>query len=158
MGRSLTSKEFFLAVALSLLGFVFSMRTWLLWLNTLNPFEGFIVYYIILYVSLFILSKAGLVVFGLKIDDPVQTLGLLLITFSFFLIVGFSSGYVQYVTTGSMAGASSIYYQCEDGMVWWAFSQFVSDIWVCRILTFVVTPFILTLIGGFLVSGKIKLH
>ena len=159
-GFGLTGKELALAVILAFLGFVFSMRTWLLFLNGLSPFEGLLVYYVILYVSLFLLSKAGLVVFGLKIDDAVQTLGLLMVTFAFFIVVGFSSAYTQFVTMGNLNGASTVFLQCEDGSVWFVWSWLLpwADIFVLRILTYVMTPLALSLIGGILVSGKIKLQ
>jgi hypothetical protein len=153
----LTSKEFALAVVLAFMGFAFSTRQWLLFLNQRTPVEGLTIYYIILYGSLLVLSRMGLVVFGLKIDDPIKTFGLLLITFAFFITVNFENPYVQLVTMGNTQGASIVFYGSEDGAVWFLVSQFVSDLWLCRMLTFVVTPFLLTVLGCILVSGKIKI-
>jgi hypothetical protein len=98
-----------------------------------------------------------LVVFGLKIDDPVKTFGLLLITFAFFVTVNWENPYVQLVTMGTTQGASPVFYGSEDGAVWFVVSQFVSDVWLCRMITFVAVPFLLTILGGILVSGKIKI-
>jgi hypothetical protein len=158
----LTEKEVALAVALAVLGFALSSRQWLLFLDGLNPFQGLIVYYIILYFSLYVLSRLDLVVFGFKIKDPWQTFGLLLITFAFFICVDWESPYVQLATRGSMENVGNItavLFQSEDGATWFlwlqAFPWLQSE--TLRVLTYVLTPFILTLIGGLLVSEKVKL-
>lgn len=141
------------------MGFAFSARTWLGWLNGLNPLQGLIVYYIILYASLYVLSKAGLTVFGIKIDKPLQTFGLLLITFSFFITVNMSSAWTSIATGGNPKAVSSIYFQDEDGSAYFVWSLLfpMADPYILRLLTYAFTPFILSLVGGFLVRGKIKL-
>jgi len=155
----LTSREVGLAVAFAVLGFAFSMREWILFLDSLSPLQGLIVYYIILYVSLYVLSRLDLVVFGFKIKDPLQTLGLLLITFAFFVTVDWESPYIQYVTGRSVENVSPVYFQSEDGAVWFLWQSVLPWLGVeqLRVLTYVVTPFILALIGGLLVSGKVRL-
>lgn len=156
----LTSKEVALAVALAFMGLVFSTRTFLIWLNTLNAFEGIVVYYAVLYVALFVLGKLDLVVFGVKIKDPLQTFGLAIITFAFFITVNWTNPYVQYATTGSFQGASNVFTNnSEDGVTWafWSWLLPYADIMLLRILAFVVTPFVLALIGGLFVSKKVKL-
>lgn len=142
-----------------MLGFVFSMREYILFLNGLTPLHGLLVYYAVLGGSLFVLSRMDLVVFGFKIRSLTQTLGLMLITFAFFVVVGWSSPYVQYVATGSTAGASVVFYQCEDGAVWYVWSTLLPtlDVEVLRILSFVLTPFLLVLAGGMLVAGRIRM-
>jgi hypothetical protein len=151
---AITSKEFLLAVTLAVMGFLFSSREWILYLNSLNPIQGLVIYYIILYSSLTILSKMGLVVFNIKIQNPVQTFGLLLITFAFFIIVDWESQYVQLITKGNIEQASNVFYQAEDGATWYFWTNVVGvkDVETARWLTFVITPFILTLIGAFLVT------
>jgi len=153
----LTGKELSLAIAIAVMGFFFTTRQWILWLNSLSPFAGLIVYYIILYASLYVLSRLGLTVFGIKIDDKIETLGLLLITFAFFITVDWESAYIQYVTNGSLTGMSNVYLQAEDGAVWFLWSQLIQNIEVLHVLTYVVTPFVLALVGGLLVTGKIKI-
>lgn len=155
----LTGKEIWLAIALAVMGFVFSTRTFLLYMNGLNPFEGLIVYYIILYSSLYVLSKAGLTVFGFKITRFTQTMGLLMITFAFFVTVNFSSAWTTIATGGNPANVSTVYWQDEDGSLYFLYSILLpwASAEVIRILTYVVSPALLSLLGGFLVSGKIKL-
>jgi hypothetical protein len=155
----LTGKEVSLAIVMAIMGFVFTTRPWILWLNTLTPFTGFVVYYIILYGAIYILSKLGLTVFGIKIEDKLESLGLLLITFAFFILVNWESAYIQYITNGSLAGQSVIYLQSEDGAVFWLWQQLLPSIGVeaWHYLTYVLTPFALALLGGLLISGKIRL-
>ena len=142
------------------MGFVASSRGVILFLNSLNPFQGLLVYYLILYSSLYVLSKMDLVIFGFKIDNPLQTLGLLLITFSFFITVNWESAYVQYISTGSFGGTSTVFLQSEDGATFWFWSTMFpsAEVEFLRILTFVVTPFVLTIIGSLFVSKKIELE
>jgi hypothetical protein len=158
----LTEKEVLLAVALAFFGFALSSRQWLLFLDGLNPFQGLIVYYLILYVSLYILSRLDLVVFGIKIKEPLQTLGLLMFTFAFFICVDWESPYVQLATRGSIetiGNITPVLFQSEDGATWFLWQQAFPwlDIETLRILTHVLTPLILALIGGLLVSEKVKL-
>lgn len=155
----LTSREIYFAAAIAVLGFVFSMREFLLFLNTLNPIEGLVVYYIILFASLFVLSKFGLTIFNVKIGNLQQILGLTLLTFSFFIVVGWTSSYIQYVTQGTLEGASVLFYQCEDGAVFYTFNNVlkIPDIEISRLLTYVATPFVLGLVGGLLTTKKLEI-
>jgi len=161
MGKlKVTSKEFQLAVAIAVMGFALTSREWILWLNTLTVVGGFLVYYALLYGALYILEKMGLVIFGFKIKDPKQTVGLLLISFAFFAIVNWENPYVQYVTTGSFSGASNVFYQTEDGLEWqlttWLLPS--APVEVQRIFAFVVLNFLIALAGVSLVTKKIQLQ
>lgn len=155
----ITLKEFLLALSISLMGFLFSTKTFLLWLNTLNPFMGFLVYYGVLFTVLFILSRFDLVIAGLKIHSPLQCIGSVFVLFSFLLVVSWKNPFVQFVTTGSFEGASAIFYQTEDGVAWWFWTTVlgISNVTLAHILTFIITPFVLTLLGVMLVSEAIKL-
>jgi len=84
---------------------------------------------------------------------------LVLITFSFFMLVNWESGYVQIATGYPENAVSPIMVQSEDGAIWYVWSRLLpyASVEQRRILTFVITPFILTLIGGLLVSEKIRL-
>lgn len=152
---SITNRELTLAVAFAVMGFAFSTRTWLLFLNGLNPLNGLIVYYLVLYASLYGLSRLGLVLFGVKIDKPLQTLGLLCITFAFFITVDWTSQYGANIT--GHPNISNIFLQDEDGVCFWAWNQIIPDLYLCRIMAFTVTPFLLCLFGGALVSKKVRL-
>jgi hypothetical protein len=137
------------------MGFIFSSRGFILSLDKLSPLNGLIIYYIILYSSLYFLSRLGLTVFGIKIFAPAQMVGLLLITFAFFIVVDWESSYINIVTRGSAENISPVYFQSEDGSVWSLWSSVTKDVEALRLLTYVVTPFLLALAGGLLVSGRI---
>jgi len=159
MGK-ITSKEFQLAVAIALMGFLLTSRQWILWLNSLTVVGGFLVYYALLYAALYTLEKMGLVVFGFKIEKLEQTVGLLLISFAFFAIVNWENPYVQYVTMGSFSGASPVFYQTEDGILWQFTAQLIptASVEAQRLFAFVLMPFLITLAGVTLVTKKIQLQ
>lgn len=159
MNLQLKQHEILLAVAFAVFGFLFSTREWLLWLNSLNPLTGLLVYYAVLYLSLYVLSKLGLTIFNVKITTWQQTFGLMLITFAFFVVVDWTSAWVQYVTTGSYAGTSVIFLQDEDGAVFYIWQQLLptAAAETLRVFTYVITPLVMALIGGLLVDKKIKL-
>jgi hypothetical protein len=148
----ITREELALVLVITIMGFAFSMRPWILFLDSLNPFTGLIVYYIILYITLYVLSKMGLVIWKIRIKTPLQVLGCLLITMAFFITVDWESPWVQYVTGRAGADVSNVLYQAEDGAFWYLWSFLISNFEVLRILTYVITPFILTLIGVILVK------
>lgn len=155
----ITTKEFLLAAVIAIGGYLLSSPDFILWLNTFNPLYGFMIYYIILYGAMYILGQMGLVIFGIKIRKPAQTLGLLMITFAFFILVNWESCYVNIVTTGNCVGVSPIYFGSEDGVTWWFWTNImgIGDIQQARLLTFVLTPFLMTLVGALLVDEKIRL-
>lgn len=153
----ITTKELYLALVFSLLGFLLTTRLLLNTLEGLNVFLGFIVYYAIIFLTIFVLSKLDLVIFGFKIDNLAQKIGLVLITFAFFILVNWESPYVNIVTHGTAENVSSIYFMSEDGITWAFWDMIFNNIQAIRVLTFIVTPFLLTLLGGLLVSEKIEM-
>jgi hypothetical protein len=93
----------------------------------------------------------GLVIWKIRIKSALQVFGALLITMAFFITVDWESPWVQYVTGRAGADVSNVLYQSEDGAFWYLWSSITSNPEILRILTYVVTPFILTLIGVILV-------
>ena len=148
-----------LALAIGLMGFMFNSRQFLLYLSGLSIFYGFFVYYAVLWGSIVLISKAGLVVFGFKINDLSETFGLLLIFFAFSATIGWENPYVQYVTTGSFTGASTVFYGSEDGVLWTLWSGLMPNLPVESLwfLVFVFSPFIIALAGLYLVSGRVHM-
>ena len=151
----ITAKELALALIIAFLGFAFSMRQWILFLDKLNPFTGLLVYYAILYAALFALSRLGLIIWKFRIKDPLQVLGALLITMAFFITVDWESPWVQ-IVTGRTVDVSNVLYQAEDGAFWYLWSFITNNPELLRLLTYVLTPFILTFIGVLLIS-KVQL-
>lgn len=146
------------AGAFALLGYVFSSRKFIGFLNTLNPFQGLLFYYLQLFVTLEVLQYFGLVIGGVRMTDLTQTIGELLIIFSFFILVDQESAWVAYVV-GQQEGKTKdypvIYTQAEDGAVYYIWTHYLGySPETARWLTFVVTPVVLVSLGLYLTGGK----
>jgi hypothetical protein len=155
----LTKRELYLACSFAIIGFLLSTRLFVNWLGTLNPLQGLVIYYIILYIALYVLSRLGLTVFGLRIEKPLQIFGLGLITFAFFIIVNWESAYVNIVNIGNADSVSQAYFASEDGAIWFLWYDVIGikNVDISQILTFVVTPFLMALLGGLLLEQKVSL-
>lgn len=144
--------------AFALLGYVFSSRRFIGFLNTLNPFQGLLFYYLQLFVTLEVLQYFGLVIGGVRMTNLSQTVGELLILFAFFMIVDQESGWVAYVV-GEQEGKTKdypvVYTQAEDGAVYYLWTTYGGQSpETARWLTFVVTPVVLVSLGLVLTGGK----
>jgi len=157
----ITRAEFLLATIFALMGLIFSHKFFLIWLNTLNPIAGLLFYYLVLFLTITLLSHFGLVISGIKIKKPLQFFGTLLIIFSFFIIVNWESPFINYQVYGSLPDSSQfsqILFQSEDGATFYFWSTIIGvSTDLAGILTYVITPFILTLIGAFFVIEKPRL-
>jgi len=156
--KQITPAEIGTALVIAFMGFIFSLKGLLLWLNSLSPIEGLFVYFVIMYTALFILSHFGLIIWKFEIKNAWQVLGATMIVFAFFITVNCENPYVQYVTEGSMEGASGIFYQSEDGATWYFWNTVlgIQNLEIVRILTFMFTPFILTLGGAYLIAKGVS--
>lgn len=145
------------AGAFALIGYLFSSRQFILFLNSLNPFQGLLFYYLQLFVTLEVLQMFGLVVGGVKMQSLTQTLGELLMVFAFFILVDQESAWVAHVV-GEPEGKDKdypvVYTQAEDGAVYYLWTTYVTkDPETARLLTFVVTPAVLVSLGLVLTGG-----
>ena len=153
----LTRRDVQLAVLIGIVGYLFSSRTWLFFMNGLNPIEGTIVYYVIVYAGLYGLAKLGLSIFGFKISTADQTFGLLMLNFAFHVTTNWADPWVQYVTTGSLGGMSNVLVNnSEDGLVWYVVYTLggITNLFLARVLTFVVIPFLISTVALYLIKGK----
>ena len=153
----LTLRDVKLAVLIGIGGYFFNSRTWLLFMNGLNPIEGTVVYYVIVYAGLYVLAKLGLSIFGFKISTADQTFGLLMLNFAFHVTTNWADPWVQYVTTGSLVGMSNVLVNnSEDGLVWYVVYTLggVTNLFLARVLTFVVIPFLISIVALYLIKGK----
>jgi hypothetical protein len=152
----ITIREVALALTLSAMGLTFNAPFFLNFMNVLNPLEGFAIYEGINFASLSVLSHLDLVIFGIKIKSVVQTFGLWLCTFAYFLAVDMTSQWVQYVTTGTLHGASSVFLQSEDGASFFTISTLTP--WLSPeihyVLTFGIFWFIIALLGSILAKKR----
>lgn len=147
------------ATVFAILGYIFSSRQLIQFLNSLNPFQGLLFYYLQLFVTLEVLQYFGLVVGGVKMESLTQTIGQLLIVFAFFIIVDQESAWVAYVVgeeEGKPKDYPVVYTQAEDGAVYYLWSTYVTpNPETARLLTFVVTPAALVVLGLMLTGGKV---
>lgn len=143
-----------LASALAIIGFLFSMPSFILWLNNLNPIEGLLFYQAITLGAVLGLAKVGLVIHNTKIRVGRQALGLYMVLFAFLIITDFTSCWINIITAGTCPASANIFTQSEDGATFFLWSSIVNNPATARILTFVVTPIILVLIGGYLIGYK----
>lgn len=141
-----------LPVVLALMGFVFSTRTFIKGYNKLSPYGGLAVYYLILFLTVWALQTLGLVVAGQPFTDLRHNIGTILVVFAFFITIDWESCWVNQVTKGNCSEVSQVYFMSEDGAVYDLWSKVVKSPEKVRILTYVVTPFILSLIGVFLLQ------
>lgn len=151
-------RKFTLPIILAVLGFLLSTRWWIKTYDKLPPYGGLVVYYIILTLTLIILETLGLVVGGIKFSGIRHTIGSILIIFSFFIVVDWESCYINIVTKGNCKEVSNVYFASEDGATYDLWNKlFPNKHDLNRILTYVVTPFILSFIGVTLLTGEEKL-
>lgn len=146
-----------LPLVFAILGFLFSTRTWIMFLDGLSPLNGLLIYYFILTTTIICLEYMGLIIAGIKFDSMRHTIGSIMIIFSFFIVVTWTSCYINMVTKGQCDKISNIYLQSEDGTVYYLWSFLFSNIEVLRILTYVVTPFVLSFIGQQLITQKVTI-
>lgn len=146
------------AGAFALLGYIFSSRKFILFLNQLNPLQGLLFYYFQIFLTLETLQYFGLVIGGVKMNSIAQTIGELMIIFAFFIIVDNESEWIQIVVgedTKKKQNCPPLYLQAEDGATyffWKTLTGAKPD--TLRILTFIVTPILLVSTGLYLTGGK----
>jgi len=154
----LTKREAILAVAFGLMGFLLSSQPTIMFLHSLSPIKGLLLKYIIIFSALYVLSHYNLIIIGkAKMDRLAQIIGCTLITFAFFITISWSSCLIQYTTVGKCE-ISPVYLQSEDGAVWYIYERLLpkASMESLRILTYVVTPGVLALIGGYLTETKVE--
>jgi hypothetical protein len=146
-----------LPIFLALFGYIFTTHKWVLFTNSLTPAEGLLVYYSVVFAILFILQYFGLIIADIEFNSTRHLIGSVLIWFSFFILFDFSSCWTNYVNKGDCKSVPKVFLQTEDGATYSFWNQFVEDPEKIRLLTYVFTPFILTLIAMFLIEKKVAL-
>jgi hypothetical protein len=154
-------KRFTLPLIFGVLGFFFSTRIWIKSYDKLPPYGGLIVYYIIITFTIIFLQKIGLVVGGLEFSGFNHTVGTLLVIFSFFIIFDWESCYINIVTKGhcNEKNISNIYFASEDGAVYDLWEKiFKGKTQLNRILTYIITPVVLSFVGIMFLSETEKIN
>jgi Ca2+/Na+ antiporter len=132
------------------LGFVFTSRPWLRWLNTLSPELGLFVKHVIILLSIVLISSLDP---SIKFAHHRQILGVLLLYVAFVMIFNYQSDWIQ------DANAEDVGDQTVDGAIYHRSREVLKlspD--VSRLLTFVVVPFFLVLVGSLFVHHGQKLN
>lgn len=158
------------------LGFIFSSRPLILTLNTLNPFQGLVVYYTIIFITLEVLQYFGLIIGGIKIGSFTQTLGEMMIIFAYFIIFDMESAWIQDVVNESRGNnetvtkkasrkdtslgdqaldCPNVYLQAEDGATYYLVGRVVANKEHARYITFVLIPALLAAAGLWLTRGRV---
>lgn len=169
----MNSIYFWFPATFAFLGFIFSSRSIILGMNNLNPFQGLLVYYAIIFVTLEIMQYFGLIIGGIRVSSSWQTLGELMIIFAYFIIFNMESAWIQDVVDearpehekkkkekdtslgNQTLDCPNIYLQAEDGATFYLIGQFVKNKETTRYITFVIIPALLAFIGIYLTRGKI---
>ena len=135
-----------LAAVIALLGFVFTSRPWLQWLHTLGPEVGLFIKHIMILLSIFVLSRVDS---RIKFIHRGQAIGVLLMYISFVMIFNYQSDWIQDIKADNVGD------QTIDGAVYHRSREILKlSPEMSRMLTFVVIPFILVLVGSRLVNTK----
>lgn len=150
-----------LPIIFALLGFITSSDQWLLFLNKLNPFQGLLIYYFIIFITIFILQHCGLIIGDHKMQSFQQSIGQVLIIFSFFIIFNFTNQYIQWVVDNKnetkSENCTGIFNQSEDGSVYYLINSRLQNPRLSRYVAFMAVPFVLSMIGIFLLTEKIEI-
>ena len=153
--------KIFLPIVFAIIGYLFTTDKMILLMDSLSPPQGLLFYYSILFLVITILQYFGLVIGDVKMNSVQQTLGEMLILFAFFIIVDFESRYIQWVVddnrTEKSSNCTGVYLQSEDGATYDIINRWINNPRSSRIITFVVIPFLLTLIGVNMIASKIQL-
>lgn len=158
-GPTIVEAMSFLPLYLGLAGFLLTTRFWITFMNRLSPVQGLLVTYTIIFLLLMILETTGVVVAGIPLETTGNAIGVLLIIFSFFLVINLESCYVNQVVHGHCDPdkTSTVYFHSEDGAVYYLWSYLTNDPTYLRLLTYVVTPVVLSYVGVRLVTDKVTL-
>jgi hypothetical protein len=128
-----------LAAAFGVIGFLFTSRPWLNWLNTLTPEIGLLIKSLLVF---------GIVVALQGIDGLIklsnsQTLGVVLVYTAFIMIFNYQSKWIE------ESDSPNVELQTADGVVYHrARNLFNLNPEMARLVTFVVVPVIMVLVGS----------
>lgn len=135
-----------LASAIAAVGFVFTSRPWLQFLNRQSPETGLLIKNIVIFSTIL-----GLHYVDGMVDAPRRhALGLLLVYIAFNIIFNYQSRWI------SEADAENVDKQSPDGATYERARRFLSPE-ASRLVTFVLIPFLFILIGSKIFSKRIEL-
>lgn len=142
-----------LPIIFAIIGYLVTTKRFIAFLNSLDPLQGLLVYYIAVVTVIILLEHFGLIIAGIHFTSMKQLIGTIMISFSIFIVLIWSNCYVAEVSQGSCSGFAHIYLNTESGATYYLWSKLTDNIELRRILTFVISPFILSLFGLLLISS-----
>jgi hypothetical protein len=137
-----------LAGAVALAGLLFTSRTWIGWINTLGPEAGLIVKNLVIFIVIYVLNAVD----GVVGPPRRQALGYLLMFMAFNIIFNYQSGWIEDL------GAENVERQTPDGAIYHRVRGAGLGPDAARIVTFVLAPFLLFLVGSFVFRSGRKLN
>jgi len=139
-----------LAATFAVLGFVFTSKQWLQWLNKYNPETGLIIIHTVILLSIYILAWSDPYI---KFVHHHQAIGVLLLYVTFVMIFNYQSGWIKDIK------AENVEDQTFDGVVYHRSKQILNgEPQTARIVSFVIIPFILVIFGSKLIHHKQKIN
>ena len=157
--NTIEARDIVLAVVFVILGFVFTTKFFVTYLNSLNPALGMLLVFGLVTGCIFALSKLDLIMVGFKWEGFTKMIGWALITFAFYIIISNSSCYQNMTVYGTCDKVSNIFFQTPDGAMFWLWSRLIpitttTGLQIVRLLTYCLTPGLLAFLGGMCVRGK----
>ncbi len=155
-------KDIVLAIILGLMGFVFTTDMFVKFLNGLNPIVGLLAYYGFFFIMVMVLSKMDLIILTFQVKDWTKVIGMFLFTMALVIILAWGNYSIfsaNAVLPAEQQLNSNILYQSMDGILWWGYSSLIGvdtalKLGIVRILTYVLSPFLLVLMAGLFIGKK----
>ncbi len=142
--------HFRLAATIAILGFIFTSKQWLQWLNKYSPETGLIIKHAVILLSIYILAWSDPYI---KFAHHHQALGVLLLYITFVMIFNYQSGWIKDIKV------ENVEEQTFDGVVYHRSKQILNvEPNTARIISFVIIPFILVVFGSKLIHHKQKIN
>lgn len=142
--------HFRLALTFAVMGLIFTSRTWLQWLHTFSPEAGLAIKHAAILLAIIILNYSDN---SIKLEYKTGALGIFLVYMAFMIIFNYQSKWVE------ESGSSNVQDQTPDGVIYLrARTNLNLNPDLARIVTFVLVPFILAIMGSRLLRRGQKLN
>ena len=157
-------------VGLAMIGALAASRSFIVFMNKLNPLQGLVIWYSLLAIALFIIlhgrsiTVAGL---GTRSLGFVEIIATLMIVWAFQIVLGVESPWAAQASNLDPNQVPQVLYQSEDGVTYvllynllWSLSPYFPNIvWktypdFIAFMTYVITPIILVLLASLILTTK----
>jgi hypothetical protein len=136
-----------LTLVIAVIGFVFTSRPWLQWLNTLSPEGGLLVKNVVAFLCIYAIHFTD----GLVARPHIQALGTLMLYTAFMMIFNYQSEWIADIH------AHNVEKQTPDGAMYHRARNFGLMPDAARIVTFVVVPTLLIFIGSRIRDQRVRI-